>query len=180
MTVRTTPTMCFLVLALALMGRDGEAPCTGGDHFVVCPSLDTIYIIQTWFEFQPHYLAAMSLLSGELKWRVDLSHTMVHSNPAATADVVAFSTGDGIPEQISAFDSKMGKPAWQIRTKSFFATSAGSLIIGDSGIPRGLTAIDGKSGRVVWGPPPKGGNWSHIYFSFGQTLFTDYCVLDAK
>jgi outer membrane protein assembly factor BamB len=179
MTVRKTPTMCFLVLALALMGRDGEAQCTGGDHFVVCPSLDTIFIIQTWFEFQPHYLAAISLASGELKWRVDLSQTMVHSNPAATADVVAFSTGDGVPEEISAFDVKTGKAAWKIRTKSFSDTSVGTVIIGESAVPKDLIGIDGKTGTVVWSPSAKRGNWAFFYGSSGRLLLTDDDVLDA-
>src|ERR1700733_12931157 len=112
MKVQGAATILLTIVAALLTSTNCKAQCSGADSFVVCPSLDRIYIIQAWFEFQPHYLAAMSLLSGELKWRVDLSHTMVHSNPAATADVVAFSTGDGIPEQISAFDSKTGKPAW--------------------------------------------------------------------
>jgi len=155
------------------IGINGGAQCTGGDHFVVCPSFDTIFVIQTWFE--PHYLAAISLSSGGLKWRVDLGQTMVHSNPAATADVVAFSTGVGVPEEISAFDAKTGRAAWKVLTKSFFDTSLGALIIGESALPRGLIGIDGKTGMVTW----RGGDWSYFYAGFGQSLLTEDGVLDA-
>src|SRR5579872_7296068 len=154
MEVGKTATMRFVVLALVLIGTNGKAQCRGADQFVVCPSLDSIFIIQDWFEFQPQYLAALSLSGGELKWRIDLSQTMIHSNPAATADVVAFSTGE-TPESIEAFDSKTGKPVWTIRAKSYGLTSVGPLIIADSSTPRGLIALDGKSGAVVWSPPGK-------------------------
>lgn len=154
MKVQGAATILLIIVAALLTSSSCKAQCTGGDHFVVCPSFDTIFIIQDWFDFQPHYLAAIGLLSGKLKWRVDLSQTMVHSNPAATADVVAFSTGS-VPDQIEAFDAKTGKPAWKIRTKTYETISVGSLIIGDSGIPRGLIAIGGKTGKVVWGPPPQ-------------------------
>lgn len=178
MKVHRTATIYSVIFAVLFMSAHCEAQCTGADQFVVCPSLDRIFIIQDWFESQPHYLAALSLSGGEVKWRIDLSQTTVHSNPAATADVVAFSTGE-TPEQIEAFDARTGKPVWKIRRRTYGITSVGPIIFADSLRPGGLIAIDGKTGAVLWSPAGKRGDFARFYESSGQMLLTNLYALDA-
>jgi outer membrane protein assembly factor BamB len=174
---KTAGIIFAIVGTLSIAGK-AAGQCRGGDGFVVCPSLDTIYIVND--SSGPTYIAALSLSRGEVKWRTNFpDETLIRSNPAATVDVAAVSLHEPV-EEIEAFDARTGKPVWTVPGKTFGMASVGTYIFGDKQQPGGIIVIDGKTGKTIpWKIAGNPRDDAQFFGVLNGTLLTDLYAIDA-
>jgi outer membrane protein assembly factor BamB len=182
--VRVQQTASILFSVLAVMTAKTNAQCKIAYTYALCPTADTIYVVNT--PRHPSVIAAFEVSTGKLKWSTVFPEARdVQSDLAPTADVVAFAFantlrpyGSNRDEGIEALDARTGKLAWVNSAPNSWLASAGPYILTGSEKPEGMIVIDGRTGKVVRKLPSDARGNVDVYGWKGRVLLTDLYAVD--
>jgi outer membrane protein assembly factor BamB len=175
MVFRKLKRILLAILGFFLLVASAGAQCLERDDFTYCPDTDTMYILT------PTSLGAVRVSGRKIKWRIDLpKETLVNSEVAATADIVAF-VGNQYPSRIRGYEASNGRLAWSVETpRTTTLASLGPYIFADTSDPEGMITIDAKTGEIVWKGRPGNPDFVKFLDSSDSVLLTNLFAMDAR
>jgi len=175
MSVGSVLRSAWVVFVMVLSALSVKGQCLDGNSFVVCPSIDAIYLLNK------NSLGAVNLSDGTVKWQVVLPHETdeAYLGPVRSDNALVLFAGTPLTRAY-AFDPESGRLIWRKEASSDEWIGAGPYILfGDRQHWEAVTALDDRTGQEIWhhsGRNPGTVNFADLS---GRVVLTNLFALDA-
>jgi len=145
MSVGSVLRSAWVVFVMVLSALSVKGQCLDGNSFVVCPSIDAIYLLNK------NSLGAVNLSDGTVKWQVVLPHETdeAYLGPVRSDNALVLFAGTPLTRAY-AFDPESGRLIWRKEASSDEWIGAGPYILfGDRQHWEAVTALDDRTGQEL-------------------------------